>query len=89
MTKIFSVFYGDGDKNFFTVTVTVTVMRIFVPGDGEKKHDYTVFFTGAGYVSPLVPENESKSYSNRSESSIAPTPFQFAHVRPKKHTEEK
>ena len=32
-------------------------MRIFVPGDGdgEKKHDYTVFFTGAGYVSPLVP----------------------------------
>ena len=38
-------------------------MRIFVPGDGdgEKKHDYryTVFFTGAGYVSPLVPEKIS------------------------------
>ena len=30
------IFYGDG---------TVTAMRIFVPGDGdgEKKHDYTVF----------------------------------------------
>ena len=24
-------------------------------GVGEKKHDYTVFFTEAGYVSPLVP----------------------------------
>ena len=42
--------------------MTVTVMRIFVPGDGdgEKKHDYTVFFTGAGYVSPLVPDMRPK-----------------------------
>ena len=67
MTKEFSVTVTV-TKNFFTVTVTVTVtkkfftvtvtvMRIFVPGDGdgEKKHDYTVPFTGAGYVSPLVP----------------------------------
>ena len=42
-------------------------MRIFVPGDGdgdgEKKHDYTVFFTGAGYVSPLVPEFLVQKYS--------------------------
>ena len=37
-------------------------MRIFVPGDGdgEKKHDYTVPFTGAGYVSPLVPAWKSR-----------------------------
>ena len=50
----------------------MTVMRIFVPGDGdgEKKHDYTVFFTGAGYVSPLVPGfRDQITFENALESS--------------------
>ena len=38
------------------MTVTKKSFYGYGDGDGEKKHDYTVFFTGAGYVSPLVPE---------------------------------